>query len=98
MYVYYRVEPHLAAKAEAGVRELFAALRAAWPGLQTRLLHKVDDAHPGSATWMEIYEHPSGLSSACQAHVKELAQRLPPGLTGVRHVEVFASMPDAVRC
>jgi hypothetical protein len=78
----------------AGVHTLFQRLRAAWPDLQPRLMHKVSapapQATPEELTWMEVYEHPLGVSPDCLAQMQNLAQTLLADQTGPRHIELFA--------
>ncbi len=74
---------------------LFSALTVVQPGLQTRLLHKVGpsadrEEAAADATWMEVYEHPQGVSAACQQRMKDMAVALLADQTGARHIELFA--------
>jgi hypothetical protein len=97
-YVYYRVPATRQDEVLARVHMLFQQLRATWPGLQASLMHKMDvlaahasaDAQPADATWMEVYEHPLGVSADCLAHIEGQARTLLADQTGPRHVELFA--------
>jgi hypothetical protein len=94
VYVYYRVPAGREAAVRERVMALFSALALVQPGLQTRLLHKVeptaDDEASADATWMEVYEHPQGVSTACQQRMKDVAMALLADQTGPRHIELFA--------
>jgi len=95
VYVYYRVAPGHALAAQDGVHRLFQALSTACPGLITRLMCKLEGAEAeGDATWMEVYEHPQGLSAEFQVQMQEQAHQLLAHQTGQRHVEVFTPMPS----
>ncbi len=94
VYVYYRVAPGHALGAQGGVKRLFQTLSAALPGLTTQLMCKAQGAESeGDATWMEVYQHPQGLSAEFLAHMHEQAHTLLAHQTGQRHVEVFTPMP-----
>ena len=86
LYVYYRVHDGQEAAARAAIETMQATLTPLQPGLCMRLMRK-DDA--SGVTWMEVYEHPAGVSHACEAMLETLASALPDGLFGKRHVEVF---------
>jgi len=96
LFVYYRV-PHAQLQAAgAAVRHMQAALVADWPGLQTRLMRRADTpagAHDAlEQTWMEVYEHPQGVSDATAQAIAAAACSLPAGLLGARHVESFVPL------
>jgi hypothetical protein len=95
VYVYYRVPAGREAAVRERVMALFSALALVQPGLQTRLLHKVGppgkrEEAPADTTWMEVYEHPQGVSTACQQRMKDMAVALLADQTGPRHIELFA--------
>lgn len=99
-FVYYRV-PHANRRSAAvAVQQMQAALVRQWPGLQARLMHRADvsqhgeTANPPEAeeTWMETYEHPSGISPSIAQAIAAQAGALPSGLIGVRHVETFVPL------
>lgn len=88
-FVYYRVRRADDARAESAVMAMQAELAARWPGLQGRLLRRVDGGPAtGDVTLMEIY---AGLPSPeAAAELESLAfARLAPWLVGERHVEAF---------
>ena len=67
-------------------------LRSAHPGLQARLLERVDA--DGRITWMETYAFPAvagpdGVDAATQKDIAERARPLAPFIDGARHVEAF---------
>lgn len=99
-FVYYRVDTQAQDAWLPAVDAMQAALRRRWPGLVARLMCRMDDALAGApATWMEVYEHPDGMSSALQADLLAEINRLPLHLTGPRHTERFsdrgAAAPDS---
>ncbi len=96
MYVYYRVRRGQEAAARVAIDTMQTTLRPLQPGLRTQLLCRVGgDAEQGEdGTWMEVYEHPEGVSAACEAMLRTLASALPDELfASARHVEVFSPMP-----
>ena len=94
LYVYYRVPPGQETAAQTAIETMQATLRDCQPGLLTRLMCRADEAGKAQdATWMEVYEHPEGgISQACEMHLESLAQALPPGLIGPRHIEIFCPL------
>lgn len=96
LFVYYRV-PHAQLQAAGiAVRDMQAGLVADWPGLQTRLMRRADEPASGhdtlEQTWMEVYEHPQGVSDATVQAIASAAHGLPAGLLGTRHVETFVPL------
>jgi len=95
LYVYYRVPTGHEAQARQAVEAMQTRLSDAHPGLRTRLMCRADGQPlTGEQTWMEVYEHPDGVSMACEALLNAWAGALPAGLIGARHVEVFESLHD----
>jgi hypothetical protein len=100
LYVYYRVPLQHSVHAKVLIETMQCQLRAAYPGLRAQLMSRLDHAIDASeATWMEVYEHPQGLSVACEQSLAMLVKGLPEGMLGSRHMEVFcplaASPPGA---
>jgi hypothetical protein len=94
LYIYYRVRESAAAAARRDVAALQAALRAAHPGLEARLLHRPESS-AGLQTWMEIYARPAqpgGVSVEVQADIEARAAQHATHLEGTRHVEVFVGV------
>ena len=95
LYIYYRVRRDRADAARRAVHDLQASLRAAHPGLVTRLLHRDDDGGAGPATWMETYafaaatESRAGVDAALEAAISAGAAAFASLLDGRRHVEAF---------
>lgn len=89
LYVYYRVRDGQEAVARVAIETMQATLKPLQPGLCARLMRKTDAT---GVTWMEVYEHPDGVSHACEAMLETLASALPDGLFGQRHVEVFSAL------
>jgi hypothetical protein len=78
LYVYYRVPAEKCGPAREAVTRLQRELQSAWPGLQARLLCRVDEA-TGQQTWMEAYstdplQRPAGVDSVLEAAI-DLAGR-----------------------
>lgn len=93
--MYYRVPSAQVADARQAIKLIQRSLQDEHPGLVTRLMQRADSPDGGKeATWMEVYEHPDGVSAACEARLHELASSLPDGLIGARHVETFCPMAD----
>ena len=92
LFVYYRVAPATADEAHAAATALQAALHAAHPGLQARLLRR-DNGPADAETWMETYALPSspgGVDAALQATIEAAAAAaLAVFIDGARHVEAF---------
>lgn len=91
LYCYYRVPAAAAAAALAEWRAAQPDLRAALPGLETRLLKRPDtgQASNGEQTWMEIHRHPAGLSAAQIEWLQTRLADLPSQRSGPRHLEWF---------
>ena len=89
-FVYYRVRWADLAQAQAAAKTMQVECEARWPGLQARLMRRVEDraGGDGETTLMEVY---AGLPSpAAAAELERLAhERLAPWLVGERHVEDF---------
>jgi hypothetical protein len=86
LYVYFKVP---LAEHDAWVpraRDFQTALLKVWPGLQAELLQR-PEASGGKETWMEVYNHPMGITSEIQAFIEHGAEvaRMPMP----RHTERF---------
>jgi hypothetical protein len=98
LFIYYRLTAvdNVAAVA-AAVASFQTTLRAAHPGLRTRVLRRPAPSQQDGQTWMETYAfddragvHAAGINEALQAEIELLAHAaLAPWLAGSRHVEVF---------
>jgi hypothetical protein len=98
LYVYYRVPKNQEAAVRAAIEAMQATLRDVQPGLHARLMCRADTAaQADEATWMEVYEHPDGLSKQCRAQLAMLSQALPEGLTSARHTEIFCPLAPAAK-
>lgn len=93
LFVWYRVEGHLAERAHAEVIAMQRTLEARCPGLHARLLIRDDGSGP--QTWMETYAsteattHPHGIDDSTQALIETAAVPIRRWLDGNRHVEGF---------
>lgn len=94
LFIYYRVPVARADEALHAVLSMQGLLTQRWSGLQARLLRRTDDAHHAALeeTWMEVYEHPSGVDVLCEKMIAEQSSMLPSGLIGARHVESFSAV------
>ena len=95
LYVYFRAAPSRADAVQAAVTSMQAQLRREIPGLQARLLQRVD-ASGGQHTWMETYAiAPSasaeGVTEALGSTIEQQAAAWRHLLDGPRHVEVFSA-------
>jgi hypothetical protein len=86
LYVYYKVPLPEHAQWAAPVRAFQAELVARWPGLKAELLQR-PEASDGKETWMEIYQHLSGLTPDIAASIEQHA--VAAGLPMPRHAERF---------
>lgn len=92
LYVYYRVPLEQQEAARCAVQAIQMQLMREHPGLRARLLQRADEPADQAVdvTWMEVYEHPAGVSTACEQSLMALVKSLPAELTGARHTEVFS--------
>jgi hypothetical protein len=98
LFIYYRLRSIDAEAAVGLVLEYQAQLRAQYPPLIARLLHR--PAGDGGAdelqTWMETYStdpmrEPAGVTAELQSVIEARAAVLEPLLDGPRHTEVFTA-------
>lgn len=91
IFVYYKVESAQTEHLRERVKSMQRLLCQQYPALLAQMLVRVD-AHPHQ-TWMEVYQHPSGIDPGLQRAIDQaaLAMRAEScGQLGPRHVEVFA--------
>lgn len=93
-YLYYRVPDAAATGLRLALLAEQAALCAAHPGLEARLLERVDPA-AGHRTWMEIYRRPgAGVEEALAAAIEaRMAAHCAAAGVGGRHLEAFRALP-----
>ena len=97
LFIYYRLASVHASAAKALVEEFQARLRQCHPGLETRLLCRVEARDPALQTWMETYRltspvTPQGVDEALAADIERAAaQDLAPLIDGARHLEAFSA-------
>jgi hypothetical protein len=87
LYVYYKVPLAEHAALRPKVEAFQARVREAWPGLLADLLQRPEPSAEGMETWMEIYQHSSGVSDAAMASISQLA--IDMGLPTKRAAEIF---------
>lgn len=92
LYVYYRVPVEHQQAARHAIDTIQMQLQREHPGLSARLLQRADEPAGAAVdvTWMEVYEHPAGVSIACEQSLLALIKSLPAELIGARHTEVFS--------
>ena len=95
LYVYFRAPAHQADAVQVAVTDMQQQLRREIPGLQARLLMRID-ASSGQHTWMEIYALPpeagaGGMTEALGSTIEQRAAAWRDLLDGPRHVEVFVA-------
>lgn len=97
LYVYYRVATRDADALRLAVSAMHDRLRRAHPGLQARLLRRMD-ALAGEDTWMETYAMPAsigvpeaagGVTDVLCARIEREAAAWQHLLAGPRHAEAF---------
>lgn len=92
LFIYFRLTSSSAPQALQQLGAMQTGLRARHPGLSARLLARTDSQGGPELTWMEIYEHPHGLSEAFLADLQAAVHALPADLIGPRHTESFAEL------
>lgn len=92
LFIYFKLTASQAPQALQRLAAMQDGLRALHPGLSARLLARTDGQDVAQPTWMEIYEHPQGLSDAFLADLAAAVQALPAGLIAPRHTETFAEL------
>lgn len=88
LYVYFKAPACHAAAVLAAVMDMQSRLRNEVPGLQARLLKRIDAAS-GLHTWMETYASTDGVGAALGSTIEQRAAAWSDLLEGPRHTEVF---------
>ena len=92
LFIYFKLTASQAPQALQRLAAMQDRLRALHPGLSARLMARSDGQDVAQPTWMEIYEHPQGLSDAFLADLQAAVRALPAGLIAPRHTETFAEL------
>ncbi len=87
LYVYYKVPVTEHAALRPKVESFQERVRQTWPGLVATLLQRPEPSAEHVETWMEIYQHPAGVSGETMASIAQLA--IDMGLPAKRAAEVF---------
>lgn len=91
-YIYYRIEAADEGAVQRRVEEFQRALRQEYPGLQTRLLRRLESS-AAQATLMETYAFTANgdtpAATDLLASIERAAAVIEPFLQGARHAEVF---------
>lgn len=92
LYVYFRADRGQASAVRAAVTDMQARLRSEVPGLQARLLKRMESSG-GQDTWMETYaiSLAEGVTEALGSTIEQRAAAWRDLLDGQRHIEVFSS-------
>jgi hypothetical protein len=90
LYVYYKVAAAERARCLALVDKLQAGLKAQWPALRIQAMQRPEASPDGMETWMEVYEHPGGVSQEMIASVARHAADT--GLPAKRAAELFVPL------
>jgi Domain of unknown function (DUF4936) len=85
--VYYKVPMAEHAALRPKVESFQERVCQAWPGLVASLLQRPEPSAEGMETWMEIYQHSSGVSDAAMTSIARLALEM--GLPAKRATEIF---------
>lgn len=94
LYVWYRVAGAQAGPARSAVLAMQAALRSDVPGLEARLLTRID-TETSAETWMESYARPAaagGVDEGVQATIAARAACSLAFIDGQRHCEAFEAV------
>jgi len=92
LYVYYKIPAAEHATWLQRVRLFEKQVRQAWPALQMELMQRPQASSDGFETWMEVYRHPQGVTSAMTGSITQLAQQA--GLPGKRASEFFIPLKE----
>lgn len=90
LFIYYKVESAQAEHLRPRVQAMQRGLCQMHPALSAQMLVRVD-AHPHQ-TWMEVYQHPTGIDPSMQRAIDQAALAMQAescGQLGTRHIEVF---------
>ena len=96
LFVYYKLPESLSPDWPDRVAASQAALKARLPLLHTRLMRRADVSSDGRhLTWMEVYDHPGGLSEDLQGQILQAMAPLNHHLHGERHIERFVDVASS---
>ncbi len=93
IYIYYRIEAADEAAVQQRVEAFQRALRQEYPGLQTRLLRRLENS-TAQVTLMETYAFLANgdtpvATTGLLASIERAAAAIAPFLQAARHAEVF---------
>lgn len=86
LYVYYKVEIAQCADFALRVRAFQQHLVQSWPGLRVELMQRPESS-ASMETWMEVYQHPLGLTDTMLQSIEQTARNR--GLPLPRANELF---------
>jgi hypothetical protein len=92
LYVYYKIAAAEHAACLLRVRALEQAVRETWPALQMELMQRPQASADGLETWMEVYRHPQGVTTAMTESIAEMAKSA--GLPTQRASEFFIPLRE----
>ena len=91
LFIYYRIDPAVAAAARDAVAAMHERLRQRHPELVARLLVRAEDG-AAARTWMEVYALPGsadGVDRRLEAAIEAEAETWASLRSGPRHIEAF---------
>jgi hypothetical protein len=87
VFVYYKVPAVEHAQCLSLVARLQSALKGSWPALDIQVMQRPEASADGMETWMEVYEHPGGVTQEMIGSIAQHAAEV--GLPAKRATEVF---------
>jgi Domain of unknown function (DUF4936) len=90
LFVYYKVPMDQHAALRPVAQAFQQRVQQQWPLLRCELLQRPQATPEGIETWMEVYQHPQGVSDDMMAGIDRLAQEM--GLPAKRAAEIFTPL------
>jgi len=92
LFVYYKVPQAEHDSAKMLVDEALAQIQLRFTSLQINLMRRPEVSSEGFETWMEVYHHPSGVSTEMKSHIASVFTNA--GLQYKRAIEDFIDLKD----
>ncbi len=93
LFVYYKLPIGQHASVLARLQSMSRELLLGTPGLQIELMQRPEISPEGLETWMEVYRHPSGITTAMMKIIDEAA--IAASMPQPRRTEVFVALRGA---
>lgn len=90
LFVYYKLPVDQHASTLASLLDMSRELATLIAGLQIELMQRPEISTEGLETWMEVYRHPSGVSTAMMKMIDKAA--IAAGMPQPRRTEVFVAL------